>query len=111
MSENKVAITVDQLKELLTEMRKPVLTEKEIRAEQEFQEDRRRTHAEQLEIMRNTEMRQKYCSHKHRNGTSRMVNVNLGEYFLCQLCQKIARPDTDPQIYNEHIQMGSLADI
>ena len=109
MAEPKVTLGVEELKDVLTtvlaEARKPVVTEQQQREIAEQQEARARG-AEQAEELRKTEeWNQAHCSHRRRDNSPRTVHVNNnpksgGEFLICQACQKIIRPEEEPDLFN-----------
>ncbi len=59
-------------------------------------------------MRRNEELNQKLCTHRRRDNTPRTVHVQNnpksgGEFMVCQKCQKVIRPETDPALFNSLI--------
>jgi hypothetical protein len=119
MSDAKVAITVDALKEILAaqstanqeallavlqEARKPVVTEEQQKTQEFLVQSRART-ADQIKEKeaRDAAMR-KACPHRHKNGSPRVVHVKNhpncgGEWMLCQKCRDVIRPESRPELF------------
>jgi regulator of protease activity HflC (stomatin/prohibitin superfamily) len=101
MSDAKVAVTADQLKDILstviTEARKPVKTEEQIRAEQEKAQAR----AELAETLRqkaaNDRRIKLNCTHMRSNGTTTATYIQNGGYLLCLGCQATIRSGEAPK--------------
>lgn len=106
MSEKNVGITVDQLADLMKEMRKPVITEADIRKEAGRKQMAQQELAAAEERDEALRLRQENCSHAHWDGKSRCVHVKneSHNYMLCQFCQKIIRPGVEPHLFNRHLQ-------
>jgi hypothetical protein len=117
----KVAVTAADLKDILTavvvEARKPVVTEKELREEQDRLDMARSNAASVKQLMENKARLQAACSHLRRDGSSRCVYVrgsgndpDASNYLLCQYCQKFIFSN-ETELFNKHLQMTAAGDI
>lgn len=97
----------EQMKIVIEELKKPTVLEQK-KLDQEAKEilernqDRKDNAAGMLKQIENKKFLQTTCSHKHRNGGSHCVMVNVQnqpEYILCQLNQCKIRPGSAPQGY------------
>lgn len=109
MSENKnIGLTAEQLKDLLAsailEGRKPIVTEQDLRRQASEKEMKlAELEAENARIAA-TEQRQRDCSHAHRDGSTRTVYIQNGNYRICQFCQKVIHPETERALFLHHEQ-------
>ena len=93
----KVAIPVDALKDVLTsvltEARKPVVTDEQVAAEQARKAQREEQERINEQIRKNKEFEQKYCNHMQNNGKDTgktsftRVFINDRPLLHCQRCQ------------------------
>jgi hypothetical protein len=129
MSDAKVAITVDALKEILAaqsnankesllavleEARRPVVTEEQEKAQEFLAQSRARTAESIKEQEAREKAFQKACSHRHKNNSPRVVHIKNapncgGEWMLCQKCRDQIRPETRPELfYSLLADMGAV---
>jgi hypothetical protein len=112
MSE-KLTLTKEELQELMAgvaasvaaEMKKPVITEEQMK-EVEAAQDRRREEAANFQAMKDAEKntRLSICTHSNRNGTSACVPVKNGDrvnFIICQHCQLVVKPDGTGEYVDE----------
>ena len=120
MPENTPAanISAEQLKEILAtviaEVKKPnAVEQRELdRKEAEFeqaQEDRVQLAGQVMQQAAEKKAQQAMCSHMRRDGSTRAVYIQNGNYMLCQLCHDVIRPETRPQEFNKLFQMAQPA--
>lgn len=93
----KVGISADVLKDLvatiMTEARKPVTTEEQIKAEEARKQQRADQEKINEQIRKNREFEQKYCNHMQNNGKDNgrtsfvRVTINNRLMLHCQRCQ------------------------
>lgn len=118
MSE-KVTITVDDMKELITSaVTAAVQAAKQPSVVEQAELDRhqREVEARQEERLANAVIQkqqiaekqsfQSICSHKHsqlEGGQSHCVYIANGDYIICQNCQKITRR-SEPELFNRLFQ-------
>lgn len=101
-----LGLTKSDLLELLTEVRKPVKTEEEIRAEKEKQADRAIL-ADTLRLKEaNKKAAQEACSHMRRDGSTTAVYVTNLQGMYCQACQLMIYPNEKPDIFNRLFQLA-----
>lgn len=104
MSESAQISTKD-LKELITELRKPVKTEEEIERQRQAKEDR----AQLAEMLKATEANKKAvqeaCSHIRRDGSTTAVYIQNGSFLFCQVCALVIRPEERPDVFNRLYQL------
>ncbi len=118
MSDVKAGISADQLKDILAtviaEARKPVITDKEIREEEQAREARRANAEASKQEAANKKFMQDTCSHLRRDGSCRAVFVkgsgpDVENFLICQFCQCIIRPSEKPELFNKLFQMAAGA--
>jgi len=105
MAEQKIAVTAEDLKEILRtvveEAKKPVVTERDAREMKEAQEARA-ANCEQIEEERRNKqyLQSTICRHRRRNNEPRTAHVKNnpksgGEFLICQACQAIIRREDE----------------
>jgi hypothetical protein len=86
-------LTFDQLKELLAEAKKPVVSPQQLKQIEDEQQTRR-DNAAIIDAERAKKLyEQSICSHMRRDGSTRAVYVEHGNYLICQRCQDVIRPE------------------
>jgi hypothetical protein len=109
------AMSTDQFLELVKELRKPADPTPEQQAAIEQDKRDRQTQAElSLQIQDNRRAEQEACSHMRTGvwaGTTTAVYVQNGNFLICQQCQKIIRPENEPQLFNRLIQSQAQANF
>lgn len=116
MPAEKPAVTIgaEQLQEILSSVieaaRKPPEPTPEQKAAAEQDKEMRRQQAE-LVLMEaeNKRRAQEACSHMRRDGSTPSVYVQDGNYLICQHCQKIVRPEVEPDLFNKLFQLTQSA--
>lgn len=99
-------LTREDLIAIISEIRKPVKTEKELREEEQLEADRR-SMMETLKIAeRNRRQAQKDCSHKRRDGSTTSVYITDLNRLYCQKCAKWIIPTDEPDLFNELYQLA-----
>jgi hypothetical protein len=117
LAPEQLAMVQEMLKTVIAEVRKPPELTEEQKAEKDQQVAMRRQQAElALARMEMKKSEQEFCSHMRRDNTSHAVLVNLGpvcggEFLLCQGCQKIIRPNEDPQTFTRLLALNAPADF
>jgi hypothetical protein len=109
MSEKeKIGLSKDDLLEILKEVKRPVKTDEQIRAEEQAKRDAEALAESMREVERQKKADQDACLHARRNGSTPAVYVSdpLGGYFLCQHCRKIVRPNEEPDLFNKLMQLS-----
>ena len=118
--EKKVGLTAGDLKDILRtvieEAKKPVVTEQQEREMQQRQEERKLSVEQIEEMRRNEEWQQKMCTHRHsakNGGGPRVVQNNFdaksgGVFMVCLRCQKVIRPEIEPELYNSLFEENSV---
>lgn len=92
-----VMMSFEQLKELLIEAKKPVISPAQLKQIADEQQTRKDNAAIIDQERAKKIYEQSICGHYRRDGSSRMVYVEHGNYLICQRCQDILRPDeTNP---------------
>jgi hypothetical protein len=109
-NEQPLAIRPSELAELVRtivqEVKKPdPLTPAQIREIEQAQEYRL-SNSEQVkaEAEQKTAFKE-ICSHLRKDGTARVVYVQNQNYLLCQKCQKVIRPEKEPELFNRLFQL------
>ena len=100
-SKPQISLTVEQLKELLLEIKKPAPpTEAEQLKIDSVIEQRRQLSLAQRNEAENRKRMRLSCSHMRRDNTARTVLVkgSGGAYLLCQKCQGIIRHGVAPKV-------------
>ena len=103
-------LTAADLKEIIgsavtaavSEAKKTVLTDAEKARIEQDQQNRKELAANIVAEIENKKMRQRYCSHMRTglwSGQTRAVHVENGNFMICQGCQGIIRPGTEPEGY------------
>jgi hypothetical protein len=122
-----LSLTFEQLKELLLEAKKPVVSDADKKKIEAAQEERK-ANAEIITLERAKKLyEQQTCGHYRRDGSSRTVYVEHGNYLICQKCQDVIRPgamlkdkngkDTDQpdiarrELFNKHFAMTSRSQV
>ena len=83
----------------VAEAKKPVITEKDKRDLEMAQQSRQEQSELVKKIAADKMRRQKICSHMRRDGSTRGVYVENGNFIVCLGCQGIIRPGTAPENY------------
>jgi|ERR1035437_3474490 RNA polymerase-binding transcription factor DksA len=87
-----LALTFEQLKELLLEAKKPVMSDAD-KKKLESDQLSRKENAQIIDQERQKKLyEQSVCGHTRRDGSSRTVYVENGNYLICQRCQDVIRP-------------------
>lgn len=100
-----IGLTRDDLIAILTEIRKPVKTEQELRDEASAKQDREAMMAtlKQAEAIR--QHKKATCSHMRPNGSTTAVFIpDLGKLY-CQACSDWIAPDR-PELFNRLYQLA-----
>jgi hypothetical protein len=117
----------DMLVEVIKEARKPVVTEKELRDQEQLQQERLANAANVKQERQNRINLQKTCSHMRRDGSCRAVYIkgsgaDSGNFMICQYCQAKVHPFErpanstsddifDPALFNKLFQAAGAAEI
>jgi hypothetical protein len=110
------AVSADQLKEILAtviaEARKPVITEKDIREQEQAQQSRLQQSDLVKEEARNKKFNQDNCTHLRKDGSCRAVLVrgsgpDVEDLIICQGCQDITRRSTEPAEFLRLFQLAA----
>jgi len=104
-NEKTVAITLDDLKTLITEIRKPVPTEAELRAAEQQRIDREAMRETLIQNERNRLEKIKTCSHMRSNGTTTAVYIANLHKLYCQACAGWIDPQEQPALFNQLSQV------
>lgn len=105
-----LSISVDQLKELIEAVRKPIKTETEIRAEEKAKQNRAALAATLKQNAENKRQEQENCSHMRSNGSTTAVYVTTLNAMLCQKCGLLIRPEERSEIFNRLYQISVNAE-
>jgi hypothetical protein len=116
LAPEQLAMVQEMLKTVIAEVRKPPeLTEEQKAAKGQDVAMRRQQAELALARMEMKKAEQDFCTHMRRDNTSHAVLVNLGncggEFLICQGCQKIIRPNEDPQTFTRLIGLNAPADF
>jgi RNA polymerase-binding transcription factor DksA len=88
-----VTLTFEQLKDLLIEAKKPVISDSD-KKKLENDQQTRLDNAAIITLERAKKLQeQAMCGHIRRDGSSRTVYVENGNYLICQRCQDVIRPN------------------
>jgi hypothetical protein len=100
-NDKTVAITLDDLKTLITEIRKPVPTVKEIQEEVQLKAEREAMQETLKQNERNRLYKMETCSHMRGNGSTTAVYVHepLNKLY-CQACSAWISPIEQPELFN-----------
>jgi len=101
----QVSISVEVLKELLAEARKPVKTEEQIRAEQQRIADRAALGKEIAAAEAMRVQNQKDCTHMRRDGSTTATYVTGIGALYCQACSAVIRGNEQPELFNRLFQL------
>lgn len=95
----------------VNEAKKPFISEEQLKEIESKKEDRLFMATQQLEILKQKKAHQAGCMHTRRDGSSRGVYVENGNFIICQGCQAIIRPDDQPELFSRLFQMTNDSGI
>ena len=98
-------INLDDLKTLIQEIRKPIKTEEELKAQAEKEQSRKDLGETLKQAAINRRAIQDNCSHMRSNGSTSGVYIQNGGYIFCQVCADVIRPNERPEIFNRLFQL------
>jgi hypothetical protein len=99
-NDKTVSITLDDLKTLITEIRKPVKTEKETRDEEQQKVDREASREGLIQAEKNRLHKIATCSHMRSNGSTMAVYILDLNQLYCQACGGWITPRENPETFN-----------
>ena|ERR1017187_3853407 len=105
-------LTASQLQELIatavtaavSEAKKPYISDEQKRNIADAQQARKEQAGLHRQMVEEKIRQQKLCTHEHARGDTHGVYVQNGNYILCQKCQSVIRPETDPQTFSKIFQ-------
>jgi hypothetical protein len=101
-----VSITLDDLKTLITEIRKPVPTEKELREAEQQKLDREVSREGLIQAEKLRLQKIASCSHMRPNGSTTAVYILDLNKLYCQACGGWISPTEHPEIFNRLYQLA-----
>jgi phage terminase large subunit-like protein len=101
-----VSITLDDLKTLFTEIRKPVKSEKEIREEEQQKLDQAASREGLIQAEKNRLHKIASCSHMRPNGSTMSVYILDLNKLYCQACGGWISPTENPEVFNRLYQLA-----
>lgn len=104
-TEKGISLTAEDLQKLVATAvaaaveatRNPALTDKQKKEIQDAQDARVESAASIRQLQAAKRLEQQVCSHMRKNGSTRAVYVENGQFMICQSCQAVIRPGVAPE--------------